>query len=414
MGFVDRRAIAVALALGAFAAGCGGSSSASPAPTAAPSASPSPTPPPPTSTPTPLPPRPGPIVFLAQVPAGLVAQLVSWENAPLSATEQERGFPYSASASISPDGTRVAYVPRNIGGGDIFVAGIDGTRHTNLTNSPDDDEPPLWSPDSGRLAFISHAEDGSTVLRVIGANNGASLATLPAPPEGYRSLAWLPDGSGFAVLAPAEDGTLRLFTLSLDGSVRPLTASPSSEVEAAISLDGRIALVRLPAETPEPSPTPDPGSPATGQADEEAAITPPPPETPSPTPLPGASRELWLLAPGESGRRLEFPGLSAYSQLRWSPDGRYLSFLAKRESGAQSLYVLEPDTGAAPRVAFARSRVDEWTWSPDSRYLAIVAGGGACGRTCPRGFLHVLHLETGDLRALPDIRVVSGIAWGWE
>jgi Tol biopolymer transport system component len=358
------------------------------------------------------------------VPAGLVAQLVTWDEGRLVATEQPRGFPYSASATISPDGTRVAYVPRDLGGGDIFVAEIDGTRHTNLTNSPEDDEPPLWSPDSGRLAFISHGpgDRSGAILRVIGAITGAPLATLELPSQGFQSLAWLPDGSGFSFLAAGAGGTQDVFVLHLDGTLEPLTESPASEIEAAVSPGvDRVAVVRVPVSSPSPPTPPEngtPGTPATELAAEEtqAGETPTADATPasSATPILQESSALWLVNISGSEYPISTPGLSSFSHLRWSPDGGYLSFLAKRESGAESLYVLEPETGAAPRVAFARARIDEWTWSPDSRHLAVVAGGGACGRTCPRGFLHLVDLETGRVQALPDIRVVSAVAWGWE
>ena len=61
-------------------------------------------------------------------------------------------------ASISPDGTRIAYVDSSSGNGEIILANVDGTNPVNLTNDPADDGDPAFSPDGSLLAFQTNRD----------------------------------------------------------------------------------------------------------------------------------------------------------------------------------------------------------------------------------------------------------------
>jgi dipeptidyl aminopeptidase/acylaminoacyl peptidase len=61
---------------------------------------------------------------------------------------------------------------------------------------------------------------------------------------------------------------------------------------------------------------------------------------------------------------------------RFSPDGRYLSFLSSRggkpdQEGAQ-VFLLERAGGEAQRLTEVEGGVSDYTWSPDGRKLALV------------------------------------------
>src|SRR5690348_7103965 len=61
------------------------------------------------------------------------------------------------------------------------------------------------------------------------------------------------------------------------------------------------------------------------------------------------------------------------SSPRWSPDGKYLSFLSSREGGKGSqLWLLDRRGGEAQRVTELRDGIDDYAWSPDSRRIALV------------------------------------------
>ena len=55
----------------------------------------------------------------------------------------------------SPDGTRITFTSRRDGNGEIYLMNVDGSGKINLTNNPADDDQPVWSPDGTRLQFRS-------------------------------------------------------------------------------------------------------------------------------------------------------------------------------------------------------------------------------------------------------------------
>ena len=63
----------------------------------------------------------------------------------------------------------------------------------------------------------------------------------------------------------------------------------------------------------------------------------------------------------------------AESSPRWSPDGRYLSFLSSRDGGkGAQLWLLDRRGGEASRVTELKSGIESYDWSPDSKRLALV------------------------------------------
>jgi dipeptidyl aminopeptidase/acylaminoacyl peptidase len=94
----------------------------------------------------------------------------------------------------------------------------------------------------------------------------------------------------------------------------------------------------------------------------------------------GAS-SLWLLSAfGGEPRRLTTAG-EKDAEPRWSPDGRWIAFVAKRgpSGGAEKgdeepqVYVIPPDGGEARRVTSMPTGVFGIKWFPDSRRLAFIS-----------------------------------------
>jgi dipeptidyl aminopeptidase/acylaminoacyl peptidase len=73
---------------------------------------------------------------------------------------------------------------------------------------------------------------------------------------------------------------------------------------------------------------------------------------------------------------------------RWSPDGRYLAFLADRddpEGGTTQLWLLPRDGGEAERVTDFPGGVLEYDWSPDGRRLALIVADEDPAASLPEG-----------------------------
>jgi dipeptidyl aminopeptidase/acylaminoacyl peptidase len=88
---------------------------------------------------------------------------------------------------------------------------------------------------------------------------------------------------------------------------------------------------------------------------------------------------VWMATwDGKQSRQLT-RGQSA-STPRFSPDGRYLSYLSAPEAGERTqLWLLERRGGAARQVSHVSAEITDYAWSADGRHLALVmrAGEGA-------------------------------------
>src|SRR5213596_1743507 len=106
---------------------------------------------------------------------------------------------------LSPDGKWVAYtvstpslqdnrnVPR------VWVVEVVTGRSRQLTNGPGSDRQPRWSPDGKTLAFISTREGGAQVwLLPIAGGDARKISSLA---DGVSDPVWLPDGSGLLVVS---------------------------------------------------------------------------------------------------------------------------------------------------------------------------------------------------------------------
>ncbi len=113
---------------------------------------------------------------------------------------------------LSPDGKWVAYgvstvsLQENRGVSRIWVAEVATGQSRRLTAGPGSDRQPRWSPDGKTLAFISTREGGPQVwLLPFGGGDARKLSSLT---DGASDPQWLPNGSGLLVVSdvkwPAE------------------------------------------------------------------------------------------------------------------------------------------------------------------------------------------------------------------
>jgi len=83
-------------------------------------------------------------------------------------------------------------------------------------------------------------------------------------------------------------------------------------------------------------------------------------------------QRLWMVST-HGGDALPMTAESVSSgHPRWSPDGKYLSFLSARDGGKNQVWLLDRRGGEAVRLTEAAQGVDDFEWSPDSSRLVLI------------------------------------------
>ena len=134
--------------------------------------------------------------------------------------------------------TRLAYVSKSPGRFQLIIADSDGFNAVPAVNSNEPIISPAWSPDGGRIAYVSF-EGRKPSVYVQNVSSGARTLLVRAP--GNQSApAWSPDGSRI-VYASSQAGGTQLFIASADGSnSRRLTNSGAIDTAPNWAPDGRI------------------------------------------------------------------------------------------------------------------------------------------------------------------------------
>lgn len=86
------------------------------------------------------------------------------------------------------------------------------------------------------------------------------------------------------------------------------------------------------------------------------------------------SRSLWMVSWDGSQQIRVTHGPDSASSPRWSPDGRYLTFLSSRAGPAPGtqLWAIDRRGGEARQLTALNGQIADYAWSPDSKRLAVV------------------------------------------
>lgn len=264
-------------------------------------------------------------------------------------------------AEWSPDGTRVAAEVVMNGQADIYVLDLETQVPMQLTDSPDDDTSPTWSPDGSFIAFhtgrwgdfTGHAEIammpamGGDVIRLTDDAcfqdgdptwivDGSSVAALPVwtpppPPElGATGLADVDD----ILVAGSTDGVGDLFALDpTTGDLTNLTADLDDQLSPAWSPDHtRIAFA---------SDVADPGN-----------------------------LDIYVMNLDGSKLTQLTSHPEGESRPTWSPDGSQIAF-----EGAGGIWVVDADGSNPYRVTEHAPGGHYPSWSPDGGLIAFADNG---------------------------------------
>jgi TolB protein len=207
---------------------------------------------------------------------------------------------------------------------EIYLLSADGSRFVNLSNNPEDDLHPSWSPDGQRIAFASgHYVSGPNprLVRHIYVMNadgsGRTQLTNGDPEKNEREdhPAWSPDGTRIAYSGGG------IFVMNPDGTgVTRLT--DADDVQPAWSPDGgRIAFSR-------------------------------------------GYHDIYVMNADGSGLTQLTSGAGSDRSPAWSPDGRKIAF----QRGV-SIYVMNFDGTGVTQLTFGFA-AEAPAWSPDGKKIA--------------------------------------------
>ncbi|MDB5957217.1 S9 family peptidase [Ramlibacter sp.] len=260
----------------------------------------------------------------------------------------------------------------------IWGVPLDGRAPYQLTRGPGLDSSPRWSPDGGRLAFVS-TRGGTAAVHLLRLEGGGDAAPLGQLPGAAGDLRWAADGKSLLVSAavpvdPDWRGERANGRKPKQRKVQPQLAwkLPYKSDGMGYMLTREIHLFQLDA--------------ASG---EHTQITDGPFDVLAFCPSPNGRHvaynrtregrfahrsDLWVCdADGSGARQLTREFATVMSPV-WSPDGLWLAFSATREEGdAQTnLYLLEFASGRVQRLGDADLQVSDPEsvhWADDSRSL---------------------------------------------
>lgn len=106
--------------------------------------------------------------------------------------------------AASPDGERIAFASNRNGFWDLYVLNLaDGTL-TQLTDTPEYEGAPTWSPDGLFLAFEAYQEDNLNIVVGPAADPWSEAIALTNTPAAEHSPAWGPGGRHIAFISDGE------------------------------------------------------------------------------------------------------------------------------------------------------------------------------------------------------------------
>jgi len=268
--------------------------------------------------------------------------LASVQQNPLShiwvvpAGDPARARPVTSGAGLdaAPSWTaqgKIVFESQAGGNRDIWIMNADGTDKKRLTANGCQDFSPDVSPDGRRVALVSDCSGVPSlwIMDLDGSNRKQLTHGAPAD-----SPEFTPDGD-WVVYESLELGKPTLWKIPAGGG-QPVQLTEKLSRFPAISPNGRLVAFYYWDEG--------------GDSPKQIAIMP--------------------MAGGRPWKVFDLPPSAVSTRVRWTPDGRALSYAVERE-GASNIW-LQPLAGgpASQLTQFTSDRIFSFDWSRDGKFLA--------------------------------------------
>ena len=231
----------------------------------------------------------------------------------------------------SPDGTKIAFSSNRSGDYNIYVANADDSDVVRLTAAAAGDLSPRWSPDGRRIAFsrggslMAMDSDGNNVRLILAAKSERTASTL-CETGGFVG-GWSPDGSSITYYAASLDkGIGHICVVDVDGSnLRTVLSEPPGYlVEPSWSPDGQRIVYRS---------------------------------------IRDGNHEIYVVNVDGSGDTNLTNDAATDLEPDWSPDGQWIIFGSDR-SGDFELYAMRSDGSEVTRLTDTPGKDSDPSWSP--------------------------------------------------
>ena len=243
---------------------------------------------------------------------------------------------------------QIAFVSNRDGNSEIYVMDEHGKSLRNLTNNPDTDRDPAWSPDGREVVFssfrhgdIGHGKSAIYVMRA----DGKNVRRLTNNPNGAGQPTWSSDNHQIAFSSYryyAGDSGPQIYIMQADGTdLRKLTIHSALDYHPAWSPDGRSIAF---------------------QSDRNRLVW--------------LDDDIYLMdANGKNIRNLtKHPGRDRHPT--WSPDGRQIAFASVRvgnfgdenlDAGNYDIYLMDAEGTNVRRLTEDPSDEILPAWSPNGQ-----------------------------------------------
>ncbi|MBX3161366.1 MAG: PD40 domain-containing protein [Deltaproteobacteria bacterium] len=269
-------------------------------------------------------------------------------------------------------GGRITYLSRRDGDDDVFVMLATGRNPQRVTDTPDNESGPQWSPDGSTIAYRGVAQ-GKPDLFVVevpiaGARTTRALTSDAAAEEHVR---WSRDGRRL-VFDAAIAGVRHVTVIGADGGGRLMVpGSPDPFADADWSSDGESLIMTA-------------GNPATmfvqttvADGNTLLSFAAENPSSPRTSPdgrhvyfLAGTPTHIQSAALGP----LSVVGLTTGNdpelELEWSPDGSKVAFV-RNVGGNHEIFVMNADGTGQRNLTMSTANEDHPRWSPDGAFIVF-------------------------------------------